>query len=262
MQYRFICFFFFFFQAEDGIRDAQESRGLGDVYKRQQLREGDFTDPEPGCDKDWPTCCERMSTLVSKAVSSSDPLVAAAASTGLKVDVLHNNNGSNQHDQGFPDDGNQSWMGKTANGEKYPVDRNGWHTGYLVRRLRKNHPGKDEPKGKYECWYEVALLMSEYGGSPQSSLVAYPGPQGKFAGRVHSSMKKNFFGGDAIRPYSGTAEFEDIPIDASWECNGAAAWHLQGQADCHAARAARTGSQTEAAMAADAQAKADKLRNN
>ena len=27
--------FCFFFQAEDGIRDAQESRGLGDVYKRQ-----------------------------------------------------------------------------------------------------------------------------------------------------------------------------------------------------------------------------------
>eukprot|EP00658_Telonema_sp_P-2_P046156 TRINITY_DN34271_c0_g1_i1.p1 TRINITY_DN34271_c0_g1~~TRINITY_DN34271_c0_g1_i1.p1 ORF type:complete len:115 (+),score=18.67 TRINITY_DN34271_c0_g1_i1:41-385(+) len=31
----FMLFFFFFFQAEDGIRDAQESRGLGDVYKRQ-----------------------------------------------------------------------------------------------------------------------------------------------------------------------------------------------------------------------------------
>ena len=28
---------YFFFQAEDGIRDAQESRGLGDVYKRQIL---------------------------------------------------------------------------------------------------------------------------------------------------------------------------------------------------------------------------------
>ncbi|CZR89188.1 hypothetical protein CDFC105_31188 [Clostridioides difficile] len=28
---------FFFFQAEDGIRDAQESRGLGDVYKRQSI---------------------------------------------------------------------------------------------------------------------------------------------------------------------------------------------------------------------------------
>ena len=25
------------FQAEDGIRDAQESRGLGDVYKRQAV---------------------------------------------------------------------------------------------------------------------------------------------------------------------------------------------------------------------------------
>ena len=34
----FVFFFFvFFFQAEDGIRDAQESRGLGDVYKRQGL---------------------------------------------------------------------------------------------------------------------------------------------------------------------------------------------------------------------------------
>ena len=29
--------FFFFFQGEDGIRAAQESRGLGDVYKRQVL---------------------------------------------------------------------------------------------------------------------------------------------------------------------------------------------------------------------------------
>ena len=29
----FLCFFFF--QAEDGIRDLVRSRGLGDVYKRQ-----------------------------------------------------------------------------------------------------------------------------------------------------------------------------------------------------------------------------------
>ena len=31
------CIFshFFFFQAEDGIRDLVRSRGLGDVYKRQ-----------------------------------------------------------------------------------------------------------------------------------------------------------------------------------------------------------------------------------
>ena len=33
-------YIFFFFQAEDGIRDAQESRGLGDVYKRQPAQIG------------------------------------------------------------------------------------------------------------------------------------------------------------------------------------------------------------------------------
>ena len=32
------CFgMFFFFQAEDGIRDLVRSRGLGDVYKRQGI---------------------------------------------------------------------------------------------------------------------------------------------------------------------------------------------------------------------------------
>ena len=30
----------FFFQAEDGIRDVERSRGLGDVYKRQDLGMG------------------------------------------------------------------------------------------------------------------------------------------------------------------------------------------------------------------------------
>ena len=30
---------FFFFQAEDGIRDLVRSRGLGDVYKRQEMRQ-------------------------------------------------------------------------------------------------------------------------------------------------------------------------------------------------------------------------------
>ena len=32
-------FVVFFFQAEDGIRDLVRSRGLGDVYKRQVLRQ-------------------------------------------------------------------------------------------------------------------------------------------------------------------------------------------------------------------------------
>ena len=40
---RFVVFLFFFFQAEDGIRDLVRSRGLGDVYKRQ----GGARGPEP-----------------------------------------------------------------------------------------------------------------------------------------------------------------------------------------------------------------------
>ena len=34
-----LSFSVFFFQAEDGIRDLVRSRGLGDVYKRQQLQQ-------------------------------------------------------------------------------------------------------------------------------------------------------------------------------------------------------------------------------
>ena len=34
---RYVLYVFFFFQAEDGIRDLVRSRGLGDVYKRQAI---------------------------------------------------------------------------------------------------------------------------------------------------------------------------------------------------------------------------------
>ena len=33
-----VFYVFFFFQAEDGIRDLVRSRGLGDVYKRQSRK--------------------------------------------------------------------------------------------------------------------------------------------------------------------------------------------------------------------------------
>ena len=36
-----LCERFFFFQAEDGIRDLVRSRGLGDVYKRQVVHRGE-----------------------------------------------------------------------------------------------------------------------------------------------------------------------------------------------------------------------------
>ena len=40
-----MCVLLFFFQAEDGIRDLVRSRGLGDVYKRQDVdREPEYFD--------------------------------------------------------------------------------------------------------------------------------------------------------------------------------------------------------------------------
>ena len=46
-----MCLFdFFFFQAEDGIRDLVRSRGLGDVYKRQVMR---FSVPSSCTRRSW-----------------------------------------------------------------------------------------------------------------------------------------------------------------------------------------------------------------
>jgi len=39
----------FFFQAEDGIRDLVRSRGLGDVYKRQESSEEKIQLPLADC---------------------------------------------------------------------------------------------------------------------------------------------------------------------------------------------------------------------
>eukprot|EP00658_Telonema_sp_P-2_P075482 TRINITY_DN65044_c0_g2_i1.p1 TRINITY_DN65044_c0_g2~~TRINITY_DN65044_c0_g2_i1.p1 ORF type:complete len:104 (+),score=7.47 TRINITY_DN65044_c0_g2_i1:32-343(+) len=52
-------FYVFFFQAEDGIRDAQESRGLGDVYKRQFLWDmnNEWMRGEVGTTMTMTTCC-------------------------------------------------------------------------------------------------------------------------------------------------------------------------------------------------------------
>ena len=40
--------YFFFFQAEDGIRDLVRSRGLGDVYKRQGVDVSTGVELTPG----------------------------------------------------------------------------------------------------------------------------------------------------------------------------------------------------------------------
>ena len=59
----YVCFFFF--QAEDGIRDLVRSRGLGDVYKRQDRRctvpclppgSARYTRNPVDRARGWPTC--------------------------------------------------------------------------------------------------------------------------------------------------------------------------------------------------------------
>ena len=62
----FLCdfFFFFFCQAEDGIRDLVRSRGLGDVYKRQIYGGADASPPpSTACASGSPSCSSaRMSS--------------------------------------------------------------------------------------------------------------------------------------------------------------------------------------------------------
>ena len=58
--------FFFFFQAEDGIRDHAQSRGLGDVYKRQ-VREQHIEQVATVPDIDKETLTVKTRTTGSKA---------------------------------------------------------------------------------------------------------------------------------------------------------------------------------------------------
>ena len=65
--------FFFFFQAEDGIRDAQESRGLGDVYKRQMPASYNFLTGKVG-------------GVVVKQVTNLSPL---SLNSGMALSLIH-----------------------------------------------------------------------------------------------------------------------------------------------------------------------------
>ncbi len=46
-----VVFLFFFFQAEDGIRDLVRSRGLGDVYKRRRERRTELRTSKRGAER-------------------------------------------------------------------------------------------------------------------------------------------------------------------------------------------------------------------
>ena len=60
-----LCSRFFFFQAEDGIRDLVRSRGLGDVYKRQ----GVLLQSEPAKDRQ-----QLLETIIDNSMRGSEML--------------------------------------------------------------------------------------------------------------------------------------------------------------------------------------------
>ena len=64
---------FFFFQAEDGIRDLVRSRGLGDVYKRQGWQVG--------------------GTLIRRSTNTKGPVIAhgplGVIGSGGRLSLIH-----------------------------------------------------------------------------------------------------------------------------------------------------------------------------
>ena len=71
----FLFLLFFFFQAEDGIRDLVRSRGLGDVYKRQPI---DLAERQIGETTRFHFPCfhDRQTKLVSEALHCRPDVVA------------------------------------------------------------------------------------------------------------------------------------------------------------------------------------------
>ena len=71
---------FFFFQAEDGIRDLVRSRGLGDVYKRQAsmvLRKTSFLENS------------RWQAKVGRPCLTSSNFCSTASKGALRLSLIH-----------------------------------------------------------------------------------------------------------------------------------------------------------------------------
>eukprot|EP00658_Telonema_sp_P-2_P015687 TRINITY_DN16058_c0_g1_i1.p1 TRINITY_DN16058_c0_g1~~TRINITY_DN16058_c0_g1_i1.p1 ORF type:complete len:109 (-),score=31.18 TRINITY_DN16058_c0_g1_i1:162-488(-) len=83
-----MSFLIFFFQAEDGIRDAQESRGLGDVYKRQ-ISTSSKIHPSPVVIANTPTSAgESCSSCNINSISQSG---SGGGCAGQSTSLTHNN---------------------------------------------------------------------------------------------------------------------------------------------------------------------------
>eukprot|EP00658_Telonema_sp_P-2_P024114 TRINITY_DN19673_c0_g1_i6.p1 TRINITY_DN19673_c0_g1~~TRINITY_DN19673_c0_g1_i6.p1 ORF type:complete len:149 (-),score=35.28 TRINITY_DN19673_c0_g1_i6:26-472(-) len=94
-----VCFFFF--QAEDGIRDAQESRGLGDVYKRQHLNDELMppTFESIGPSNAMKRFLDRREKRMTKYVLAQEDLKATQAREGmLRSCLLYTSDAADEED--------------------------------------------------------------------------------------------------------------------------------------------------------------------
>eukprot|EP00658_Telonema_sp_P-2_P043541 TRINITY_DN31476_c0_g1_i1.p1 TRINITY_DN31476_c0_g1~~TRINITY_DN31476_c0_g1_i1.p1 ORF type:complete len:281 (-),score=63.96 TRINITY_DN31476_c0_g1_i1:299-1141(-) len=78
---------FFFFQAEDGIRDAQESRGLGDVYKRQVYHIASQMQL-PVVDRPNPSACVPTLIVMNVMIPLSSPSMFSQKTNGPTLNAV------------------------------------------------------------------------------------------------------------------------------------------------------------------------------
>ena len=80
----------FFFQAEDGIRDVERSRGLGDVYKRQVSSYGVVVSDENGRIKAFqekPTVDQALSDSINTGIYLFEPEIFNYIPSAEKFDI-------------------------------------------------------------------------------------------------------------------------------------------------------------------------------
>ena len=92
VEYRICDVVFFFFQAEDGIRDLVRSRGLGDVYKRQTyhtVAEDPFKASALVFFPDIRSACEAVIRLKPQPVSAVELLDRPALRSVQDLSLIH-----------------------------------------------------------------------------------------------------------------------------------------------------------------------------
>eukprot|EP00831_Metopus_contortus_P037171 TRINITY_DN29307_c0_g1_i1.p1 TRINITY_DN29307_c0_g1~~TRINITY_DN29307_c0_g1_i1.p1 ORF type:complete len:135 (-),score=35.85 TRINITY_DN29307_c0_g1_i1:38-442(-) len=79
-------YFFFFFQAEDGIRDVERSRGLGDVYKRQVSTQSTWVSKDS---ETLALAIEKLNSVFLSALQSIDKNIKSTTLQQKKRDKLN-----------------------------------------------------------------------------------------------------------------------------------------------------------------------------